>query len=421
MNNNLFVSVLRSLEAVLSRVPCFPGRGRVTRLATLWFLTLAAWALALLLIGADVAPPSGPLWKLALLSVLAKVGGWMAVQVRLPGLLGMLLVGAGLQAAGVVTVEGPYLGLVRFIRKASLVIIMMRAGLDLDPTAMRRLKYAILRLAVVVPNLIVLRSQGFGVAKGVPTLVLAVTGIEDAIAIAGYGILNIAGSLAISIVQGPGSVALGIGAGALLGILCRFIPDHKDPYVISLRIFVLLLGGLIVVLGSDRISMGGAGPLAVIVAAFFASSAWINKGWRVGENQVALTFGVIWQFFEPVVFGLVGAQLRVDSLDANTVGLAAACVLAPAVVRFMFTMLLLCGGTLNLKEKVFVALSWMAKATVQAVLGPAALDLARGSGDPTAVAHAQVVFVVSVLSILLTAPLGAVLIATTGPRLLARN
>lgn len=57
----------------------------------------------------------------------------------------------------------------------------------------------------------------------------------------------------------------------------------------------------------------------------------------------------------------------------------------------------------------------------QAVLGPAALDLVRGSSDPDDIAHAQVVFVVSVLCILFTAPLGAVLIATTGPRLLDRD
>lgn len=57
----------------------------------------------------------------------------------------------------------------------------------------------------------------------------------------------------------------------------------------------------------------------------------------------------------------------------------------------------------------------------QAVLGPAALDLVRGSSDAAAVANAQVVFVVSVLSILLTAPIGAVLIATTGPRLLQQE
>jgi Kef-type K+ transport system membrane component KefB len=68
------------------------------------------------LVGPDAAPPDGKLWLLILLSVVAKAGGWLAVQLRLPGLLGMLLAGVALQSAGVVSVEGPYLGLVRVIR-----------------------------------------------------------------------------------------------------------------------------------------------------------------------------------------------------------------------------------------------------------------------------------------------------------------
>lgn len=105
-----------------------------------------------------------------------------------------------------------------------------------------------------------------------------------------------------------------------------------QPYVISIRVFLLLLSGLVAVLGFDKISLSGAGPLAVIVAAFGAGTAFANQGWKVGQNQVALTFGVLWQFFEPVVFGLVGAQIKVAQLPANTVGLAAACVFGPALV-----------------------------------------------------------------------------------------
>lgn len=68
------------------------------------------------MVGPDAAPPDGKLWLLILLSVVAKAGGWLAVQLRLPGLLGMILAGVALQSAGVVSVEGPYLGLVRVIR-----------------------------------------------------------------------------------------------------------------------------------------------------------------------------------------------------------------------------------------------------------------------------------------------------------------
>ncbi|XP_065352910.1 sodium/hydrogen exchanger 9B2-like [Cloeon dipterum] len=447
-----------------SKIKTFlPTRLRTTRLTALWLLGFASWGTVLLLVGEDAAPPNGKLWLLILLSVVAKAGGWLAIQCRLPGLLGMLLAGMALQSAGVVSIEGPYLGLIRVIRKASLVIIMMRAGLDLDPNSVRKLKFTILRLgwmpwaiemccvaamtkylfdltwswafilgaveaavspAVVVPNLILLREKGFGVVQGVPTLVLAVTGIEDAISIATYGVISSimfsTGSLVFSILQGPLSVLAGIATGVIIGYLSKFVPDKNDPYVISIRVFLLLLGGLVAVLGFDRLSLSGAGPLAVIVAAFGAGTAFANQGWPVGQNQVALTFGVLWQFFEPVVFGLVGAQIKVAELPANTVGLATACVFGPALVRFIVTMVLLSGSSLNLKEKFFVSLAWMAKATVQAVLGPAALDLVTNSKDKELVESANIMFIVCVISILLTAPIGAILIATTGPRLLRK-
>ncbi|XP_059473319.1 sodium/hydrogen exchanger 9B2-like [Neocloeon triangulifer] len=440
-----------------------PSRQIVSRLTALWVLGITFWCSILLLLGEDALPPNGQLWQLILLALVAKAGGWISVQIRLPGLLGMLLAGMALQSAGVVTIEGKYSDLIKIIRKVSLVIIMMRAGLDLDPKSVKNLKYSILTLgwipwaiemccvasmswwllnlswpwalmlgaieaavspAVVVPNLISLRERGFGVAKGVPTLVFAVTGIEDAISISAFGVISslifTSGSLIFSIIQGPLSVCAGILTGGLIGLILKFVPDKDDPYAISIRVFMLLLNGLVVILGFDYLNLSGAGPLAIIVAAFGAGTAFVGQGMPVGQNQVALTFRVLWQFFEPIVFGLVGAQIKVAELPIETVGLAAACVVAPLLIRFLATLVLLTGSSFNAKEKIFVALAWMAKATVQAVLGPAAIDLVKDTEDESLSEAAKIVFIVCVTSILLTAPLGAVLIATTGPRLLKK-
>ncbi|CAB3364808.1 Hypothetical predicted protein [Cloeon dipterum] len=419
---------------------------------------------SLLLIGSDALPPNGQLWQLILLSVVAKAFGWLVTQFRLPGLLGMLLAGILLQCVGLVSIEGNYLGLIRIIRKASLVVIMMRAGLDLDPKSVQKLKFSIMTLgwmpwavemccvaamswwlfelswswafllgaveaavspAVVVPNLILLRERGFGVAKGVPTLVLAVTGIEDAISISAFGVISSlilsTSSLVYSIMQGPLSVIVGVIAGCVTGLLFKFTPDKDDPYAISIRIFLLLLSGFLMILGFDFVKLPGAGPLAVIIAAFMAGATFANQGWLVGQNQVALTFGVLWQFFEPIVFGLVGAQIKIVELPLQMVGLAAACVSAPAIVRLITTLILLTGSGFNVKEKVFISMAWMAKATIQAVLGPAVVDMVRDSDDLILHESADIVFNVCVTSILLTAPIGAILIAVTGPKLLSKG
>jgi len=87
------------------------------------------------------------------------------------------------------------------------------------------------------------------------------------------------------------------------------------------------------------------------------------------------------------------------------------------------TVVVAIGAKLNLKEKIFVALSWMAKATVQAALGPVALDIVRNNPnfDAKAQSYAETCLLVCVLSIIVTAPIGAIIITLSGPRLLTKT
>jgi NhaP-type Na+/H+ or K+/H+ antiporter len=79
------------------------------------------------------------------------------------------------------------------------------------------------------------------------------------------------------------------------------------------------------------------------------------------------------------------------------------------------------GADLNLKEKLFISLAWLPKATVQAAIGPIALDFVREKGDPRDKELATLVLTIAVLSILITAPLGAIAISMTGPKLLNKS
>ena len=98
------------------------------------------------------------------------------------------------------------------------------------------------------------------------------------------------------------------------------------------------------------------------------------------------------------------------------------------------------GGELNVKEKIFMAIAWLPKATVQAALGPIFLDnvlrfpeekfdlLADSNSTMTTaeireewVSMGNDILTLAVLSILITAPLGAVAILGFGPRLLEQD
>lgn len=198
-----------------------------------------------------------------------------------------------------------------YIRKFALVIILIRAGLEMDPDAFKKIWLTIIKLglvpwtvecmlcavlahfffqmewlwafalgsiiaavspAVIVPCLFRLRTKGYGVAKGIPTLIVAISGIDDAASVAIFGILASlifgTGGLAFQVSQAPVCVAGGLLFGVLWGTLMKFFPERGDPYVIPIRTLMLFAGGVLAVFGSEHIGFEGAGPLGVVFAAF---------------------------------------------------------------------------------------------------------------------------------------------------------
>ncbi|XP_052129722.1 sodium/hydrogen exchanger 9B2 [Frankliniella occidentalis] len=287
--------------------------------------------------------------------------------------------------------------------------------------------------AVTVPCLFRLRGKGYGTAKGIPTLIIAISGIDDAASVAGFGIISSImfshDSLLYQIVQGPLSVVMGLGFGVLWGVLAKYVPERNDPFVVPMRVLMLFGGGLIAVLGSESIGLGGAGPLAVVSAAFVSCYSWTQQGWEFEENPVATAFEIFWMVFEPILFGLTGTMIKMDELDPQNVWKVIGALVTGFVIRILFTIVVSWRSRLNTKEKVFVSLSLMAKASVQAALCTVPLDLIRESSQEGENAvgkegdreHAELFLTTCVMSILLTAPSIAILMTLLGPRMLTKT
>ncbi|XP_040159562.1 sodium/hydrogen exchanger 9B2 isoform X1 [Anopheles arabiensis] len=445
--------------------PLCPSYRQFARILSIILIGVLLWITAFVIIG-DTAAPGGQLFQLVVLTVAANFGGFLISLTTLPRLIGMLMVGILFQNVGWVNLDGEFQIVTAELRKLALVIILIRAGLEMDPTAFKKIYKTILKLglipwfvecsliavcarfflqlpwmwsillgsivgavspAVVVPCLFRLRTKGYGVVKGIPTLIIAVAGIDDAVSVAGFGIISSimfsTQSLGLQIAQAPVCIIGGLGFGVVWGFLCKYVPEPGDAYVVPIRTLMLFGGGLLAVFGSEEIHFEGAGPLGVVFAAFTASYFWCGQGWELEDNPVSTAFEIFWMIFEPILFGITGASIKIAELDPHIVSIGVGSIYAVAVIRILTTVAIAFGDKLNVKEKIFVAISWMSKATVQAALGPVALKTVMSNENRTEeeVHYAELVKMVCILSIILTAPLGAILISVTGTKLLKKT
>ncbi|XP_023955193.1 sodium/hydrogen exchanger 9B2 isoform X1 [Bicyclus anynana] len=449
--------------------PLCPSYRRFAQNLAVLLIGIMTWVIVWIVLG-ETAAPGGQLFMFAVLTIAAHFGGWLMVKVTtLPALIGMLIVGIIMKNIGFVDFDPHYQKLSSYIRKIALTIILTRAGLDLDPMAMKKIFWTVIKLAlvpwsfefalsavlcnlllgmpwdwafllgsifaavspaVVVPCLFRLREKGYGVSKGIPTLVLAVSGIDDAASVAVFGIvvsiMFSSSSLTMNIIQGPLSIIGGVAFGYFCGYLVKYIPERNDAFLVPIRVLLLLVGGLMSVLGSEEIGWGGAGPLAVIAFAYVACKEWVGQGWDLEDNPVATAFEIFWMFFEPMLFAVTGAQVVISDLEPHLVLVGCGIIVACIVLRAVLTSCSAVRSNLNMREKIFVGLAWMAKATVQAALAPVALDeVSKMTGDPEHLAvlksYAEIIISICILSIVITAPLGAIVITITGPRLLSKT
>jgi NhaP-type Na+/H+ or K+/H+ antiporter len=231
--------------------------------------------------------------------------------------------------------------------------------------------------AVVVPGLIALADRGFGVRKGIPTLVLAAASLDDVLAITGFNValgLVFSGgdSIAWTIGKGPTEIAVGLLGGVAIGFVVSKLTQTGQSAVA--RAVYLLLTGCACIFGSKTVHMGGAGALLCLV-----SAAATKFGWDAAQmKEVGADLSKVWYFAQPMLFGLVGAEIHYSMLSAKLVGFGMLLLLVCLTARVCVSALAVrWGAGLTTKEYTFVAIAWFPKATVQAAIGANMLDAAR--------------------------------------------
>ncbi|KAM9238170.1 sodium/hydrogen exchanger 9B2-like [Dugong dugon] len=452
-------SHLQRLRQRFARCPCGSLVSRIKVVTTVFLLWAVVWSVTI-----GTVLPGGNSSGIIILWFFAYLGCilfWLIKLPRLPPLpafLGAMLAGFLIRNIPVISdyvqIEHEWSSSVRSIY---LSITLVYVGLQLDSEALKKLKGVCGRLAVgpclaeacasallahflmglpwqwgfilgfvlgaaspyfVRPSTSLLKEEGHDV-KDVPTLLLEAEDFSDILAITGFntclGIAFSTGSTMFNVLRGILEVVTGVATGSLLGAFIYYFPS-SDQRVLDWKRIVLVLGfSVLAVFSSVYFDFPGSRGLCTFVMASLAGIGWTRNKAKV-ENIIIFACGM----FEPLLFGLLGAEVSVASLKRETVGLCVATLGVGVLIRILTVFLMVCSAGFNIKEKIFISFAWLPKATVQALLGSVALDTARSYGDTQLEDYGLVVLTMTFLAILITVPIGYLLISFLGPRLLQK-
>lgn len=376
---------------------------------------------------------------------------WICKKIRLPGLLGMLITGIVLGPYALNLLDQSILGISADLRKIALIIILTRAGLGLDLTSlkkigrpavlmcfvpasfelagmlllaphlmgMRLLEAAVMGAvlaavspAVVVPRMVKLMEEGYGVKEGIPQLILAGASVDDVYVIVLFstfsGMMQGEGASVIRFVNIPVSIILGMIIGLTIGILLAF---YFQKVHIRDTAKVLIILGISFLLAAAEDSLTTPVTFSALIAIMFIGVGLQRKREAVAK-RLAVKYGKLWVAAEVFLFVLVGATVNIGYL--GRVGVRALLMIAGALLfRMAGVWVCLLGTGLKTGEKAFTMLAYTPKATVQAAIGGIPLALGFTCGDT--------VLTVAVLAIVLTAPLGAFAIDLSYRKLLTKS
>ena len=377
------------------------------------------------------------LLSISLILIVGMSMGWICRKMKLPSLLGMLLTGILLGPYVLNVLDESILRISSELRKIALIIILTRAGLGLDLSGLKKIgRPAVLMCfvpasfeligmlvlapklmgvtqleaavmgavlaavspAVVVPRMVKLMEEGYGVKEGIPQLILAGASVDDVYVIVLFstfvGMMQGKGASVLQFINIPVSIFLGIAIGLLLGILMAYFFREIHIRDTSKVLIILSVSFLLVVI-EDWLTTSIT--FSALIAIMFIGIGLQRKR-QVVAKRLSVKYGKLWVAAEVFLFVLVGATVNIEYL--GNVGIKAIVVILGALIfRMLGVFVCLLGTSLNAKERLFAMMAYTPKATVQAAIGGIPLSLGFACGDT--------ILTVAVLAIVLTAPLGA--------------
>lgn len=370
-------------------------------------------------------------------------------RIKLPGLLGMLIVGIIIGPYCLNIIDKSILDISGDLMAIALIIILLRAGFGIHMENLRRVGSSAIKMsfipdimegltvmlvshyllglplieagmlgfiiaavspAVIVPQMLSFIKRRMGTKKGIPLIILTGASVDDVVSITIFSIfLGIYGgqqvNYIITVISIPIQFIIGILFGLVIALLMVYLFKHFNIRNTEKTLIIIASAILLKNLGD---ALSSIIPIAALVGVMVIGFVILERMPELGM-QLSDKFDKIWIFAEILLFVLVGAQVNIY-LAASFALIGLTIIIIGLIARSCGVYVSLMGSNLNLKEKIFCIMAYTPKATVQAAIGAIPLSMGVASG--------QLILAIAVIAILFTAPLGSFAVSIYGERFL---
>jgi len=391
------------------------------------------------------------LFSLTLIFLSGIILGSIFNRLKLPQLIGMLLTGIILGPYLLNLLDPKILSISTDLRQIALIIILTRAGLNLDINDLKKVgrpavlmcfvpatfeilgmiifapKFLDLGLldsailgtviaavspAVVVPKMLKLMEEGYGTDRSIPQMIMAGASVDDVFVIVLFtsfiGLASNGTFSMLNLIRIPTSILFGISVGFLCAIFLIYL-FKKIHIRDSLKVIIILNISFLLVTFEHSLTgiIGFSGLLAIM-----SMGTGIQGKNTILSKRLSIKYSKLWITAEVMLFVLVGATVNIKyALGASIPAILL--IITVLIFRMIGVFLCLVGTSLSYRERLFCMIAYCPKATVQAAIGSIPLSMGLPSGN--------IILTVAVLSILITAPLGAFAIDISYKKLLKKE
>ena len=390
--------------------------------------------------------------SLFIIFTLGIFGGLIFEKIRLPKLIWYIVLGILIGPSVLNIVDETLITISSYLRQIALILILTRSGLSLSINNLKKIgRPAILMCfipacfeiigvlifapiflnitylealllgsvlaavspAIVVPRMIKLIEEGYGKDKNVAELVLAGASVDDIFVIVLFyafkGLVSTNVFNGWNIIQIPISIVLGMLLGTIVGFLVAFIiKKTKTNTIINVILMLGLSFGMLYLEEILKPYISVSALLAIIIMGLII--ALIRKE---ESKEIQKSYNSLWNGFEILLFVLVGIATNINYAFSDNGVMILGLIIIALIFRSLGVIVCLIATKIHWKEKLFIVLSYLPKATVQAAIAAIALTEGLACGD--------IVLTFAVVSILFTAPMGAILIDNTYKKLLKQT